>query len=199
MKNMFIFVAGAAIGSAVTYFLMRQKLEQEKREEINAIKARYKEDFGDKNTNNSERSETRTEESETISPEEQALIKKYDTDGARSEMLDIIAEHNYAYGLTHKEAPVDTKEAPYVISPEEFGEFEEYETICLTYYSDDIIADEDDEIVENADEILGVNIRSKFGEYEDDAVHIRNDKMKCDYELLYDVRTYKEGRVGHPR
>ena len=36
-------------------------------------------------------------------------------------------------------------EKPYVISPEEFGEVEEYEKISLTYYADEVLADENDE------------------------------------------------------
>ena len=31
-------------------------------------------------------------------------------------------------------------EKPYVISPEEFGEFEEYEKISLTYYADQVLS-----------------------------------------------------------
>ena len=31
-----------------------------------------------------------------------------------------------------------------------------------------------------------------FGEYEDDAVFVRNDAHKTDYEILYDPRNYSD-------
>lgn len=36
-------------------------------------------------------------------------------------------------------------EKTYVISPEEFGEFDDYEQISLTYYADHILADDMDD------------------------------------------------------
>ena len=81
---------------------------------------------------------------------------------------------------------------PYVISPEEFGEFEDYERISLSYYADQILADEDDEKVEDVDNVVGLESLAHFGEYEDDSVFVRNDRLKCDYEILLDQRTYSD-------
>ena len=86
----------------------------------------------------------------------------------------------------------EDKPAPYVISPDEFGGVEEYEKISLSYYADGILADDDDEVMENADEIVGLDSLTHFGEYEDDSVFVRNDVMKCDYEILLDHRNYKD-------
>ena len=33
-----------------------------------------------------------------------------------------------------------------------------------------------------------------FGEYEDDSVFVRNDRYKCNYEILKDVRTFEEAQ-----
>lgn len=81
---------------------------------------------------------------------------------------------------------------PYVISPDEFGEFEDYERISLSYYADQILADEDDEKVEDVDNVVGLESLAHFGEYEDDSVFVRNDRLKCDYEILLDQRTYSD-------
>ena len=79
-----------------------------------------------------------------------------------------------------------------MISPEEFGEFEEYEKISLTYYSNNILADENNEVIEDVEETIGVDSLTHFGEYEDDSVFVRNDARKCDYEILLDQRSYAE-------
>lgn len=89
-------------------------------------------------------------------------------------------------------------EKPYVISPEEFGEFEEYEKISLTYYADKVLADENDEEVDDVDEIVGEESLNHFGEYEDDSVFVRNDRLKCDYEILLDQRNYSDVAKTRP-
>ncbi len=99
--------------------------------------------------------------------------------------------HNYISNNDEKEEK-DSTDKPYVISPDEFGEFEEYEIITLTYYSDDILTDDCDEPVENIDEVVGLEALTHFGEYEDDAVYVRNDRLKCDYEILRDDRQHFE-------
>ena len=84
----------------------------------------------------------------------------------------------------------DGIEAPYVISPEEFGEVG-YTQVSLTYYADGILADENGEIVDDIEEIVG-DALEHFGEYEDDSVYCRSDPKKCDYEILQDLRRYAD-------
>lgn len=90
---------------------------------------------------------------------------------------------------------------PYVISPEEFGELpeEEHAVLSLTYYSDGILADDYNEEVEDVDDKVGYDFASHFGEYEDDAVHIRNDIRHTDYEILKDPRRFVDVIKNKPR
>lgn len=86
---------------------------------------------------------------------------------------------------------------PYVISPDEFGECLEYEQITLTYYADDVLADDRDEIVDRR--VVGLDALSHIGDYEPDAVHIRNDILKTEYEILVDHRKYSDVIQKGPR
>ena len=80
---------------------------------------------------------------------------------------------------------------PYVISPDEFGE--DYETETLTFYSDGVLVYYiSDELVEDVDATIGSDSLSHFGEYEDDAVYVRNDSLKKDFEILRDSMKYSE-------
>ena len=56
------------------------------------------------------------------------------------------------------------------------------------------MTDEDDEEVDDVDEIVGEESLNHIGDYEEDVVHVRNDRLKCDYEILRDDRVYD----GHP-
>lgn len=78
-----------------------------------------------------------------------------------------------------------------VIEPEEYGEDEDYDQIELTMYADGVIADEDNEIIEDVKGIVGVGNIKRMGEYEEDALHIKNDPRKCYYEILRDARKYE--------
>lgn len=89
-------------------------------------------------------------------------------------------------------------EKPYVIEPGEFDTLDGYDIVSLTYYSDGILTDDMDEIVDDADDIIGIDPADHFGEYEDDAVYVRNDARKCDYEILRDMRTYNEAIKYRP-
>lgn len=81
---------------------------------------------------------------------------------------------------------------PYVISPEEFGEYDDYERITFTYYADGVLADDCDQIVDDYDDIVGNDFSDHFGEYEQDSVYVRNDERKTDYEILLSLSSYKE-------
>lgn len=99
-----------------------------------------------------------------------------------------------------KKQPVKIKEdKPYVISPDSFGEMDDYNRISLTYYADGVLADEDDEVVDDMDATVGSDALDHFGEYEDDSVFVRNDSRKCDYEILLDTRNYTDVAKQKPR
>ena len=96
--------------------------------------------------------------------------------------------------------PVEIEEdKPYVISPDSFGEMDDYNCISLTYYADGVLADEDDEVVDDVDATVGSDALNHFGEYEDDSVFVRNDSRKCDYEILLDTRNYADVVKKKPR
>lgn len=104
---------------------------------------------------------------------------------------EIITENSYV-------SSDKTADKPYVISPEEFGEMEGYLQCSLTYYMDGVLTDEDDHIIDDADDIVGVDFYKHFGEYEDDSVFVRNDGKKHDYEILKDFRSYSDVVKNNP-
>ena len=88
-------------------------------------------------------------------------------------------------------------EAPYVISPDEFGEIEGYTQISLAYFDDGILSDENGVIIDEPEDIVG-DALNHFGEYEEDSVFVRSDPKRCDYEILRDLRSYAEFRREEP-
>lgn len=173
------FIAGAGIGSVCTWQLLKRKYELIAQEEIDSVKVAYAE------------RESRKEFRDGLKVAEDRTPKEVD-DMDFKKYASIIQKEGYTdYSKTVEEKKGEAfVEKPYVISPEEFGEFEEYEKISLTYYADEVLADENDEEVDDVEEIVGKESLNHFGEYEDDSVFVRNDRLKCDYEILLDQRNH---------
>ena len=85
-------------------------------------------------------------------------------------------------------------EKPYVISPDDFGELDGYETSSLTYYADGVLEDDYYVVIEEdaVDDMVGIESLEHFGDYENDTVFVRNEKLKTDFEIQRDLRKYSE-------
>lgn len=187
LNKVLIFVAGAAIGSVATWKLVETKYKKIADEEIQSVK----EVFGMMHTEEMNVEPAEVEEEDI--PEEQTIEQ------ARA----ILKENDYTnYSLTPDEIERKMKdvEKPYVIPPEEYGELYDYDTISLTYYSEDgVLADDGNEPIEDIDSVVGNDSLRRFGEYEDDSVHVRNDTLKVDYEILLSIERYEDVVSAGPR
>ena len=205
--NVLIFAVGAAIGSAATWKFVKDKYEKIAQEEIESVKKVFSDRF------NSSNEETSSEESDEEMSEEDPVSDCRKICWEELEDLDPseLEEEEYQADLieyedianTYKEGGADnmlTSEPrePYVIEPIEFGELDDYKTFELTYYEDGILEDEDYDIVKNPEEILGPYALGSFGEYEDDSVFVRNERLRADFQILKDYRTYDEARSIGP-
>jgi hypothetical protein len=190
-----MFAAGAAIGSAVTWKIVKDKYEKIVQEELDSIREVFgdipvdvQEDVDD-DDGESEYEQINWDDLEDLDEEEDA-----ESDDDMSEYARLL--NNY----TKKEGGAENMaKEPYVISPYDFGEIDGYRTIDLTYYTDGILEDEDGNIVTDADELIGPKALTTFGEYEDDSVFVRNEGLRTDFEILKDYRTYDEANTIGPK
>ena len=186
------FIMGASVGSLATWKFVEKKYKQIAQEEIDSVKETYakmrKDDLEAKQADLEEaKAKLHSDASEKVEtpevkPEE---VKEYE---------DVIARHNYtsySNNINEKGGDVMT-DRPYIIPPEDFGDYPDYETISLTYYNDKVLTDEYNEIVDDIDDLIGEDSLNHFGEYEDDSVFVRNDALKVDYEILLDSANYSD-------
>lgn len=207
MKNFFTFVTGLVIGSVVTYVIVKDKFEKIAQEEIDSVK----EVFG-------RRVEKETDKKvEKIAKKEVEKIRKeyneYDnltknyTSYSKNKTEESIEDAEYEEVCENDEDGVELDEIerasdydrPYIIEPQEFGALDGYSLITLYHYSDNVLADDCDELVEDLDDVVGEDYASHFGEYEDDCVYVRNDRLKADYEICRDLRKYSDVVWRSPR
>lgn len=181
--NFVTFIFGVAVGSAVARVYLKKHYEKITQEEIDSVKAAFskrKPDFNSKNQKNECEIENANQK---LKPDLVGYAAK-------------LHEYGYTNYSTNNEKSNEKRkddsmlDKPYIISPEEYGEITNYENLSLTYYSDGVLADDDDEIIVDIENTVGSDFADHFGDYEDDSVFIRNDSIKCDYEILKDHRPY---------
>jgi len=189
------FIIGAAIGSSVTWYYTKTKYEQLAAEEIESVK----EVFSRRNSASNECCEN----GNTIVRGLRTGVGVVDDVGPkRSNMKQEsprIERTDYTKYSVKKTVVVDKEkeedeimEKPYVISPEEFGENEEYTKIGLKFFTDRVLTDDNDEKITDIENTVGLDAVDHFGEYEDDSVFVRNNRLKVDYEILLDLRNYSD-------
>ena len=191
MKNSvitgFSFLLGMGIGAYITYIYVKDMYAEIAQEEINSVKEAYI-----KKAKNLQK-DVITEDEKKEKVDKVKNKNKSDI----SEYAAKLKESGYTNYSEISQEDNDV-EVPYVIAPEDYGENDEYETISLTYYSDGVLTDEDDEVITNPGELVGEDFASHFGDYEDDSVFIRNDDRKIDFEILMDYRTYQDVLKAKP-
>lgn len=205
ITNVLMFAAGAAIGSAVTWKLMKTKYDRIVQEEIDSVREVFgREDQDQSSECDEDESEAGEEagvhqinwdELEDLDEEDDDEEPEYVPTGADRDEYEELTR-NYT---SEKGGAKEMAKEPYVISPLDFGELDEYHQIELTYYEgDDILEDEEYNIVRDRDELIGPKALYTFGEFEDDAVFVRNERLQTDFQILKDYRAYSEARGTSP-
>lgn len=186
LSNVVMFAVGAAIGSAVTWKFVKTKYEQIAQEEIDSVKETY-----------SKRAESEAQ----LEKLEHGLKKTIDDMQKQidaNEHADIIRNAGYTdYAITERKV-IDV-DRPYVIDEDEYDTLDDYESEELLYYSDGVLADYYGDVVDDVDDMVGLDNLKVLVEDDDvDSVYIRNDARRFDYEVLFDLRPYSEAHPSDP-
>lgn len=197
LNKLFIFAAGAAVGSVVTWKLVKTKYEQIANEEIESVK----EVFG-----RGRRAEAKPVDDAAIVEEDDAPEAHYNgktkNDCATlEEYQELLKSEGYREYLNsnEEEENKDRKERdimnePYVITPETFEEDEDHDVETLLYFADGVLTDEHNNPIEDVESLVGEESLTHFGDYPDDpdTVYVRNEQTMTDYEILADDRKFGE-------
>lgn len=164
------FAAGGTIGFMTANKLLKEKYKQLVQDEIDSVKAAFRKEHP---------LPRKDKDGRPVKPTEKER-RQYSKYAAK-------------LGYTQEDKPAPML-IPHVISPDEFGDQDGYDEVSLTYYSDGTVTDDDDRAMseDEIEETIGKDSLTHFGEYEDDSVFVRNDRLKADYEILMESRTYAE-------
>ena len=174
MGYILAFTLGGAVGAAITWKVLKDRYEQEIQNEIMALR------------------ELRNKMATTVEDESEEEEEPKIDEKTVEEYARLLTETDYTPYARPSEIQVDAvPEQPYVITPDEFAMIG-YKTENLVYYTDGVLADDAMKPVDDIEETVGEESLSRFGEYEDDSVHVRNDLLRTDFEILLSEKTYSE-------
>lgn len=173
-----MFVMGAATGSFVTWRIIKSKYELVENGEITVYPAE------EKNTEESE--ETADENPETEDNDGEPVFSAEEKKEGEK-VIEDLKYRTYSNGGSKKKRKKsdndDEETVPYVISPDDVGDTG-YDLINLTLYSNGVLVDDlDDEVIEDAELLIGNYAIDRIGEYEPDIIHVRNDELQREYEI----------------
>ena len=190
LSNVLLFTAGAAVGSLVTWRIFKSRYE--------IVNEDYDEEPDDPvegdDGNKSESTETKIDYNKK--PPLKDYVKMVENYGYKPKTHMEEVEEEMANGEPGDE---DVYE-PFIIRPEEYGELHAYETLSLNYYADGVLTDDLDNPIEDVESLVPADFADHFGEYDDNAVFVRNDNLECDYEILRDLRKFTDvvGEYPYP-
>ena len=180
----FAFTAGGAIGAFVAHKLLDEKYERIAQEKIKSIKEAY-------TVQRSEDTENEVEETSIADEidEHQIIIQDY----ISKDPSQPVAQYTDYTNMTTKPVEFVDDDEPYVIDPIQAGD-DDYEIMTYTLFGDGVLADEMNMPVEDITGTVGADYADHFNddECDDDAIYIRNDRLKTDFEILREGRTYAE-------
>ena len=204
LNKVIIFAAGAVIGSLVAWKLTKTKYEKIMIEEEQSLREYYNKKvkiIEDTATDLHDSYQHR--EDELRKNLEEKNYKEQETAQDTNEVdnkvfFDRYTEILKGYTSSQEEqrlndnANENTNDKPYVVSPDEFGDADDYDIITLNYYADGVVADDWNDPIEDIGATIGEDFASHYGEYEEDVVYVRNDRLKVEYEILRSNQRYED-------
>ena len=180
LSNVLLFATGAVVGSLVTWRIFKSRYEI-----VDDVEEKI-----DETEDESEEEDPEVLESKMNykKPPLKDYVKMVETYGYKPKTHMEEVEEELANG---EQGDEDIYE-PFIIRPEEYGELHAYETLSLNYYADGVLTDDLDNPIEDVESLVPADFADHFGEYDDNAVFVRNDNLECDYEILRDLRKFTD-------
>ncbi len=195
MNKCLWFLFGVAVGASVTYLYLNEKNKETNATVTKDDSVDDTESFTEVTDDEPKSFNEVTEDySEVKAPSFDSTVERILNQEPDPEERKKVAEYIERVKQYNKDAAQEyathNGNAPYVIDPNEYGDFEDYSTICLTHFADGVLVDDAGDILtkEEIDESVGPDYADYFGLYGDDLIVIRNDARCADYHIERDLR-----------
>lgn len=182
-------LGGAGIGAGVTYILFKKRFDADLDEAVNEVKTFYagRNRINKDTTDDPEKRSNDGAGASDSNPVEQDSILDFEMD---SHSIDYYS----AYVFPDEPKELKTNDDIYVIDEDTY-----YGAIAdgadpteYMYYADHILADENSDIIDNIESLVGREALTYFGNEGVDSVYVHNKRLNMYIEILRSERQYKE-------
>lgn len=147
------------------------------------------------------------EENEKLRKISRTIVKKANQAKSKPDPRRIIEDNGYSVSEEaeddtpdQNEVIDDDAEPPFdddyddieIITGEEVGEYSDYDKEEYYYTRDKVLIDDQGNQIEDVDSIVGYDSLNQFGMYDDDAVYVRNHRLKTDISIFKEPRAYRD-------
>lgn len=182
MKKLLIFLAGAAVGSLITWYFTKDYYRKKADEEVNDVVAHFR------NAYKREVEEPRLIQQETERQQRESWQEQKKAYYKMSKQYQPPDEPVPDVGYYPEPHPHEDYNPPYEVTEEQVLDMmrmnDEWEQVELTYYEADDVVVEDREQMENWSEYVGPVSSKCFNAQ--GLYFVRNEKYKVDYEIHYE-------------
>ena len=216
LQTILIVIASAGISGSAGYFIAKKKYEKKADEEIESVKKAFNEHLNELTKSGEKIDIPMTRNGYSKYSKKKLSEKKTKKESDREPLptdpvvVDNYIDYSAPYRTSSKNVKTEKKfvedekgaasnDEPYIISPDDFMA-SSYESSTLLYYADGVLADSDNNVISSYIGLIGPKALNSFGQYQEDTVFVRNDKLKTDFEIILDTREFsKIRRENNPK
>ena len=199
-------VAGGGIGTGLTILLLKRKLTRQKDDEIEEVRAYYKQKIEELKAQIPKKEAEKAPENEENEPKKEeklsqkvGLAERNTAEIGHKKVQSEFVDYTKFSKIQNNYTGNNAKELfnyPHEITEDEFDNEEGYDKVILTYYeNDDIMADVNDRISEYTVEDFGFENLSDFDDF--NLKYLRNEKSKTDFKIIYEpTMSYDQATGG---
>ena len=182
-------IGGACAGAGVTYIFLKKRFDADLDEAVEDVKKFYADRTRNdgRPTENSEESPDANADAADRNPVEQDSIFDFEMDPHAT-------NYSTTSSVPDKPKALNTNDDIYVIDEDTY-----YGAIAdgadpteYMYYADHILADENSDVIDNIESLVGREALTYFGNDGVDSVYVHNKRLNMYIEILRSERQYKE-------
>lgn len=191
LKNALMFLSGVGLGAVSTYFILKDKFNQQMNEEAENLKAYYEDKYSNKEKTPTEEVEFKVTDAhmETID------VKPGDPEPDYNE---IVNKLNYNQFSTKVPSPIDGEvplaKKPYVIDADDYNTDISYIKKIISYFEEDEVCMDNDtkEILDNVAKEIGIDNLELINTEGNEEIYVRNEKLGIDYNIVSEPGSYED-------
>lgn len=184
MNKLLIFLGGAVVGglTATIYFKRKiDSLEEEYQKIATDAYNKYVSDF------NIEVSYPHDDNQIIYDEQNNVCTSGIDIGNDEDKYTEIVKEYN-----NQEENETEDNIMPYIITPEEYGDDDDYDTKVLTAFTDKVVLDEDNCMVDIGYFGDAINKKIYSKKNKDTSIFVRDENEKVDYEIIKENISFEE-------